>query len=202
MRKQPAQQRSRQMVDALLEAAGQVIVQHGLTQATTRQIAERAGVSVGSLYQYFHDKDAIIAALMDRLIADLNQRIAQELLTLLDADTRTVARRLLHAALHLFEGRDGLHLELIRHWHRLDIERAVQAFERHMQEVFRLYALRHYRELHIQHLPVRAFVLTHSTVFTLLRYLSLDTPPFTREQLVEELVDMIAGFRNDSKTNC
>jgi hypothetical protein len=63
-----------------------------------------------------------------------------------------------------------------------------------MQEVFRLYALRHYRELQIDNLPVAVFVATNSTVFTIMRYLSLPQPPCGREQLLEELVVMVAEY--------
>ena len=71
MRKQPRQKRSREMVKALVEATGLCIQRHGLDDTTTARIAEQAGVSVGSLYQYFGDKDALIEALMDRLAEDI-----------------------------------------------------------------------------------------------------------------------------------
>lgn len=65
-RKQPRQARSRELVEALLDATARVLVRHGWDGATTNRIAERAGVSVGSLYQYFPNKEALAAALVDR----------------------------------------------------------------------------------------------------------------------------------------
>ena len=62
-RKQPQQSRSRATVEFLLEAAAQVFGERGYLATTTNGIAERAGVSVGSLYQYFPSKDAILLAL-------------------------------------------------------------------------------------------------------------------------------------------
>jgi AcrR family transcriptional regulator len=56
MRKQPHQARARQRVDALIDAAAQEIADRGLLETTTNHIAARAGVSIGSLYQYFEDK--------------------------------------------------------------------------------------------------------------------------------------------------
>ena len=56
MRKKPCQQRSQQMVDILLEASGRVLERHGLANLTTNRVADEAGVSVGSLYQYFANK--------------------------------------------------------------------------------------------------------------------------------------------------
>jgi len=65
-RKNPRQRRSRVTIDAIFEATIQVLLANGLDGVTTIQIAERAGVSVGSLYQYFPDTAAIVAALARR----------------------------------------------------------------------------------------------------------------------------------------
>lgn len=69
-RKQPRQARSRETVDALLEAAAQVFERHGYAAGTTNRIAARAGVSIGSLYQYFPGKDAILLALVERHVEE------------------------------------------------------------------------------------------------------------------------------------
>jgi len=65
VRKDPRQERSKVMVEAILEAAAQIFAELGYARATTNKIAERAGVSVGSLYQYFPNKDSLIARLND-----------------------------------------------------------------------------------------------------------------------------------------
>ncbi|HVV87001.1 MAG TPA: TetR/AcrR family transcriptional regulator [Kofleriaceae bacterium] len=65
-RKQPQQARSRAMVDAILDAAARVLRKHGYEEATTNRVAEVAGVSVGSLYQYFPNKEALVHALIER----------------------------------------------------------------------------------------------------------------------------------------
>lgn len=65
-RKTPRQARSQQMVEAILEAAARVLAERGYAGTNTNLVAERAGVSVGSLYQYFPNKDALITALHER----------------------------------------------------------------------------------------------------------------------------------------
>lgn len=77
MRREPKQQRSRQTVDDVLEAVELVVKRHGTQAITTNRIAEAAGVSVGSLYQYFPNKRAIFTALHDRHIDDVRQVIEQ-----------------------------------------------------------------------------------------------------------------------------
>src|SRR5215472_12589392 len=65
-RKQPQQARAQETVRAILEATVQILDREGLDAATTTRIAEVAGVSIGSLYQYFSHRDAILSALQDR----------------------------------------------------------------------------------------------------------------------------------------
>ena len=66
MRKQPRQRRAMVTVDAVLEAAARILVDTGYATASTNRIAERAGVSIGSLYEYFPGKEAIFAELRRR----------------------------------------------------------------------------------------------------------------------------------------
>jgi AcrR family transcriptional regulator len=65
-RKRPQQRRSRVTIDTIFEATIQVLLANGLDRITTIQIADRAGVSVGSLYQYFPNKRALLAAIVKR----------------------------------------------------------------------------------------------------------------------------------------
>lgn len=65
-RRQPLQRRSRETVDVILEAAARVFAERGYASGTTNRIAQRAGVSIGSLYEYFPNKDAILVSLAER----------------------------------------------------------------------------------------------------------------------------------------
>src|SRR6266481_6253125 len=65
-RKSASQERSRSTVDALLEATARVLVKEGYDHASTNKIADAAGVSIGSLYQYFPSKEALVAAVIER----------------------------------------------------------------------------------------------------------------------------------------
>lgn len=74
-RKAPVQRRSAQTVEAVLEAAARILETLGLNGYTTNAVAERAGVSIGSLYQYFPNRDALTVALIERETAQLMQDI-------------------------------------------------------------------------------------------------------------------------------
>ncbi len=76
-RKQPVQARSRALVEAILTAAARVLEQAGLEGFNTNRVAEAAGVSVGSLYQYFPGKTALLAALVRQDAAELRADLAK-----------------------------------------------------------------------------------------------------------------------------
>jgi AcrR family transcriptional regulator len=72
-RKSAVQERSRFTVNSILEAAIQVFTEHGYGQTTTNLIAERTGVSVGTLYQYFPNKKAVLIELWERSMKDADE---------------------------------------------------------------------------------------------------------------------------------
>jgi AcrR family transcriptional regulator len=69
-RKTPVQERSQATVDAILQAAADILSREGAARLTTNRIAERAGVNIASLYQYFPGKDAIVAELRRRHVTE------------------------------------------------------------------------------------------------------------------------------------
>ncbi|KAF2407557.1 DNA-binding transcriptional regulator, AcrR family [Pseudomonas antarctica] len=98
-RKQPQQARSTELVAAILEAAIQVLAKEGATRFTTARVAEKAGVSVGSVYQYFPNK----AAILFRLQSDEWQQTTQMLRNILDKTDIAPLQRLrtlVHAFIH------------------------------------------------------------------------------------------------------
>lgn len=87
-RKSPAQSRSKATVVALVEAAAQILERAGEPAVTTKSVAERAGVSIGTLYQYFDDRDALLLAVAD----GERQRLARRLQSLIEApESRNLA---------------------------------------------------------------------------------------------------------------
>jgi len=87
-RRRARQDRSRETVLGLLEAAAQVLRERGYAGATTNHIAERAGVSIGTIYQYFADKDELFDALVKQYFAEVVASVqAQPLDTTLPLET-------------------------------------------------------------------------------------------------------------------
>ncbi len=99
-RKQPRQQRSRQMREDILTAAVRVLQKEGALRFTTPRVAEAAGVSVGSLYQYFPNKQALVFAIHTRTV-ELAWAQVQQILDHRRWSPRTKIRRV--ARLFFFE---------------------------------------------------------------------------------------------------
>ncbi|WP_117195628.1 TetR family transcriptional regulator [Rhizobium terrae] len=96
-RKRPKQARSNELVQAILQAAVQVLAEEGAQRFTTARVAERAGVSIGSLYQYFPNK----AAILFRLQSDEWRQTADLLRRILDDRSQSPLQRL-RALVHAF----------------------------------------------------------------------------------------------------
>ena len=76
-RKQPVQARSAATIEALHTAVIQVLIREGLSRCTTTRIAERAGMSVGSVYQYYPNRDALLAAVLEKHLSDIADAMVQ-----------------------------------------------------------------------------------------------------------------------------
>jgi AcrR family transcriptional regulator len=98
-RKKPRQSRSKATVDAIIEAAAQVLASHGLVGFNTNIVAQRAGVSIGSLYQYFPNKDALMVALIHRQQQGQQGALAQAIVSTKGQSLPDMVRALVRAAM-------------------------------------------------------------------------------------------------------
>jgi AcrR family transcriptional regulator len=91
-RRTPVQRRSRERFERILTAAEQLVVSSGVESLTTRGVAERAGIPVATLYQYFADREAIVAALIERHVLSMDERIAAALQGLASYSVRSIVQ--------------------------------------------------------------------------------------------------------------
>jgi AcrR family transcriptional regulator len=195
-RRTPSQERSRHTVDAILEGAAQVLAERGYAGTTTTRVAERAGVSVGSLYQYFAGKDALITALAERHIHHIEAFMGPELERLetqvlpLDA----LVRHLVDAAIALHLHQPALHRVLFDESPRPP---SVRALERRAQRalVERLARiLAAHPEVSVPD-PTLAAVLTTQAVEAFCHGFVLDAAPLVEpERMTDEVSRMIRAY--------
>jgi AcrR family transcriptional regulator len=142
-RKLPKQARARKTVEAIIEAAGIEFACRGYARASTNSIAEIAGVSIGSLYEYYPGKASILSVLVERQLEESLSRMSLELARASGGGIEEIARALACAATGTYEAKPALSRVLIAatprvaSWRRMEqvsldrvalIKRAIEPF--------------------------------------------------------------------------
>jgi AcrR family transcriptional regulator len=115
VRKRPRQERARHKVGLILEATQRLLDQGGIDSLTTNAVAEKAGVSIGTVYQYFDSKQAILNALADREIEALAARVLAALRRSPQQPVETRVKMIVSAVLDSYGGRRRVHRMLMEH---------------------------------------------------------------------------------------
>ena len=196
-RKIASQERSRATVDALVEATARILVKEGFDKASTNRIAEVAGVSVGSLYQYYPGKEALVAAVIDRHNQEIMRVVRGALGEVASQPVEKAVRRLVTVAIEAHRIDPKLHRVLAEQIPRTGRLENVEAFNRETYALFRAYLEGHSDELRIIDLDLAAFVcvtsieaLAHTAVLHRSERLSGEVV----EKLVDEATRLVAGY--------
>jgi AcrR family transcriptional regulator len=183
------------MIETLLDATAKTIAERGLDNTTTNHIAKKAGVSVGSLYQYFPDKEAMIEAMMDRLgeqiTRDFRSRAAH-----MDINSLKLHDVVMGSIVYGMQQirSDPLLRELVRNWNRLPAEKVIEPIEQLFLVLAQPYFLKHYRDYPVANLEAKLYVAINAALFTSIRYLLEDAPVVSEADFVRTLTDMIVGL--------
>ena len=193
-RKSPRQQRSQQTVDTILQATARVLAEHGYAGTNTNRIAETAGVSVGSLYQYFPNKNALIAALHDRHDKQMLALIDEVLDGNPAATLRERVAAIVAASLHAHLLEPALHRVLEREFPLFDQprdhSRADQDIHRRMRHLLEL----HREEIEQQDRELATYVVLR-IMESLVHAVALEPPAgFDPRQLEGAVVDAVMGY--------
>jgi AcrR family transcriptional regulator len=102
-RRQPKQRRARQTVEAVLDAVVGILKREGVKAITTNRVAEVAGVSIGSVYQYFPDKRAVFVALHERHIKQIDRMVESKLFEHAESSLDNLIRAMVEAMIDAHE---------------------------------------------------------------------------------------------------
>ena len=194
MRKKPQQQQAKLIVDHILQAAQIYIVEQGLMHITTPKIAEKAGVSVGSLYQYFENKEEIIQELLRRKSENLGLALKQMVITQEQLSIQEIIPLSIQFGFDVMRAERGFFIEVLKHWHGYNNSEAAQILEKHFFEVGMYLFNRFYRHWDFETLKHKSFVIINSTLFTMMRYVSNNSFLISEQQLRDELSNMILAY--------
>jgi AcrR family transcriptional regulator len=196
-RKNASQERSRATVDALIEGTARILVREGFDRASTNRIAEVAGVSVGSLYQYYPGKEALVAAVIERHNQEIMRIVRGAVAEAASLSIEKAVRRLVAAAVEAHRVDPRLHRVLAEQIPRVGRLAEVEVFNRENFAFFHAFLEAHRNELRVADLKLATFVcvtsieaLTHNAV--------LHDADMLGDEAVEGLVDeatrLVVGY--------
>ena len=200
-RKSASQARSRQTVEALLEATARVLVKDGYDRASTNKIAAVAGVSIGSLYQYFPSKEALVAAVIDRHMHASLQVVRAALVKVATKPVEVAARELVSVMIDAHRVNPKLHRVLVEQTPRTGQLENIEAMEREAYAMVRAYLDAHRDELDVADLDLAAFVcvtaveaLTHAAIVSRPESLSGEKA----ERLIDDVTRLVVRYLQKS----
>ena len=185
-RRKPRQARAQATVEAILEATFQLLETDGLTNLTTNHIAERAGVSIGTLYQYFSDREAILYALSKRQSDDVRKMITA---LVMEAPETSGVRAIIHALMHGPKGSPQTRLILSD-----ALFRSGGSDEMSRQHFAFLEAISGRQSFDFPHGREAAFILTHTAVQLLRAAAGEPELQLDADILEDELVHLLESY--------
>jgi AcrR family transcriptional regulator len=197
-RKAPRQARAKDTVHAILEATIRILEREGVEAATTTRVAEVAGVSVGTLYQYFAHRDAILDALQDReferALALMGEVLSSANLAQRPRETVTAVVEGLGA---LYASAPALHRVLVIEGLRVVDPERVEAFDLRVVAIIRHFLVATGATVRRVNVEAAAFVIFQAVRAVMLACL-LERPPGLDEKVLrDELVDLVLRYLVD-----
>jgi AcrR family transcriptional regulator len=187
-RKSASQERSRSTVDALLEATTRILIKEGYDRASTNRIAEVAGVSIGSLYQYFPSKEALVAAVVERHSQELSKVTRNALLKVAARPIEVAAREFVSVAIEAHRVNPKLHGVLAEQIPRVGRLENIEANVRDGYALVRGYLEAHRDEIDVADLDLAAFVVV-TVVEALTHAAVLRRPDILADEKARQFVD-------------
>lgn len=195
-RKSPLQKRSLAMVEALLDATARVLTREGYDRASTNRIATVAGVSIGSLYQYFPNKEALVAALVARHNREMLQLLDEALKEVDSLDLSSAIRELVRATVDAHMVDPALHRVFAEEVPRMGQLAEITALQRETFLLVRNLLEKRRNEISVADLDAatalcvtavealtHAFVIQESTMFG-----------DDRDRFIDEVTRLVVGY--------
>jgi AcrR family transcriptional regulator len=189
-RKTASQRRSRATVEALVEATARILIKEGFARASTNKIAATAGVSIGSLYQYFPSKEALVAAVIERHAQELSEVARDTFLKVASRPIDIAVRELVAAGINAHRVDPKLHRVLDEEVPRTGRLENVDAVLRSACTLLRSYLEAHRSEIDIADLDLAAFILV-TTVEALTHAAVLQRPDVLADEKAGAFIDEV-----------
>lgn len=194
MTRVPRQKRAIATADAIIDAGFIAASRAGLSGANTNMIAEIAGISVGSLYEYYANKEAIYAAMQERTVKEAAALISGLIGELVKLEIRPAIMLLLQRFEGFLSKDDGRYLKYAQNAMGSSLALPLDPLTDALRELLIRYLMAHPRYLRARNIPTISYIMINGGIFTVLRHLSDPNPPITFAELSEGLANMVAQY--------
>ncbi|WP_459545913.1 TetR/AcrR family transcriptional regulator [Nocardia sp. X0981] len=198
-RKVPRQQRSRRMVERILDSCARLLITDGYDGVSTHRIVADAGISSGSLYQYFPNKDAIVAMTVERMIGQVAEGLLSALTGPAAREPAQRVRAAVAAALEVTEQNRQLVRVLVEQMPRLGGSTEWRIVEQRAGDLIAGYLAAVTRPGQPGRAPAMAWMAFHAFQQIIIRYV-LDRPDIPREEFIDELTRLLIAFTGPEPT--
>jgi AcrR family transcriptional regulator len=193
-RKRPRQERSRATIAAILTATARILEHDGFDRASTNRIAAAAGVSVGSLYQYFPSKEALVAALIERHMEEMTSEIVAGLDRVAKLPLTEAVRQMVELMLRAHAVDPKLHRVLIEQVPRIGRMGKLREVERQVFKVVRAYLEVQRAELRVTDLDLAAFVVVQTVEALTHGFVLYHPQKLSEPALRDEITDLVVRY--------
>lgn len=193
-RKNARQERSRATVDALLAATARILVRDGYDGTSTNKVALAAGVSIGSLYQYFPSKEALVAAVIEQHTGEMMALVVGALARVADAPVTEAAPELVRVMIEAHRVDPTLHRVLVEQIPRVGAMERVERLDAEAVVLVRAYLERHRDEIDVADLELAALLAT-TTVEAMTHVAVLRRPELLADpRFVDEVATLVLRY--------
>jgi AcrR family transcriptional regulator len=192
--RKPRQERSKATVEAIVDAGFHVVAERGLSATTTQHIADRAGIGIGSFYEYFPNKEAVFTEMYNRLTADVVRIIREESPALVRMEIRDAIRHMLYRVGDMLRGKGGVYMRCAQHGLRADLPIDRVPVQRALAELAMQYLMNQPQYLRARQTPAIIYVFIHGGMHAFIHHMNETSPAITYEQLVDGLANMVGHY--------
>lgn len=193
-RKTPRQERAQVTLDSITQAARIILETKGYSHFTTNHVAEVAGVSVGTLYQYFPNKETIVYALIENTVSKASDKLRAKLLSMISEPIDVVMPAMIQLMLEVYREEEFVLVHLRHHVPQLEGLASELSTANFTFSSNAAYLKQHRPDLSDERSELVLFILENAITHNCMSYLTKGFPDITDEQFVDELSSMVVKY--------
>lgn len=193
-RKLPSQERAQMTVDSIMDATKKILEKEGYAHLTTNHIADVAGVSIGTLYQYFSNKETIIYALIESVVSKAADELRDKLMELMTEPIQVMIPTMTRLLLSIYKENEFVLFRI-----RYQVPRLKDTYAKLTTENFTFvtnlaYLKQHQIELTVKDLSTALFIVENTMTSNCIRYLEKQPSDISEDEFIDELSSMVLKY--------